>query len=320
VQEASNEHRLVEVTHELAQATDRIDAMALVKFNAPVAGAADCKKEVADLEGKVRAVEGQIYLIKNRLGADLVKFGNVDLKSLADTYVFVKTKMQGDKMTFGCFYDMVAMLDSIMDGDAEVSVFVKTAADASKKMYKNAAETRTSSFFNRAAPAIFSRKGGNDIHGGTVDRLFSAVKELALWTCNSGSQGMKAQLNRELSVLFVHASESIVRQLGCGDVANIAQEYLTQFRKCYQEFINWSESFYLEIMDLSSVKPDEAWRLVLECWGAFFEALRLVRGITTGQLSVRADSMEKDRAERTALFIYTMGRAIHIQKKIIAAS
>jgi len=238
--------------------------MALVKFNPPVAGKSDCKRELADLEGKVRAVEGQIYLIKNRLGADLVKFGNVDLKSLADTYIFVKTKMPGDEMTFGCFYDMVAMLDSLMDGDAELSVFVKTGADANKSMYKNAAESRTSSSCNRAAPATFSWKGGSDIHGGTVDRLFSAVKERALWTRNGGSQGMKAQLNRELGVLFLHVSESIVRQLGYGDAATVGQEYLSQSRKCYQEFINWSESFYLVIMDLSSVKPDEAWRLVLE--------------------------------------------------------
>jgi len=77
--EAINECRLLEVTHELAQATGRIEAMALVKVNAPVAGAADFKKEVAYLEGKVRAVEGQIYLIKNRLGADLVKLGNVEV-------------------------------------------------------------------------------------------------------------------------------------------------------------------------------------------------------------------------------------------------
>jgi len=58
------------------------------------------------------------------------------------------------------YYDMVVMLDSLMDGDAELSVFVKTAVDASKGMYENAAESRTSSSFNRAAPAIFSRKVG----------------------------------------------------------------------------------------------------------------------------------------------------------------
>jgi len=49
LQEARHEHRLFEVTHKLAQATDRIEAMALVKFNAPVAGDAECKKEVAYL-------------------------------------------------------------------------------------------------------------------------------------------------------------------------------------------------------------------------------------------------------------------------------
>jgi len=214
----------------------------------------------------------------------------------------------------------VAMLDSLMDSDTDLSVFVKIAADASKGLYKNAAESRTSCSFNRAAPAIFARKAGSELHGGTVDRLFGAVKERSLWTRNGGSQGMKSDLNRELAVIFRHVSEAIVMQLGHGEAAIVAQEYLTQSRKCFQEFVNWSESFYLEIMDLSSVKPDEAWRLVLECWGAFFEALRAVRGVATGQLSVRANSMEKDRAERTALFIYTMGRAIHIQNEFLAAN
>jgi len=192
-------------------------------------------EEIAYLKGKVKAVEGQIYLIKNRLGADLVKFGNIDLKSLAATYVFMKTTMSGDKMTFGCFYDMVAMLDSLMDSDTELSVFVKMAADASKGLYKNVAESRTSCSFNHAASAIFARKAGSDLHGRTVDRLFGAVKERALWTWNGGSQGMKADLNRELAVIFQHVSEEIIMQLGQhGDAANIVQEYLLQSKKCYQ--------------------------------------------------------------------------------------
>ena len=68
------------------------------------------------------------------------------------------------------------------------------------------------------------------------------------------------------------------------------------------------------------MKPDEAWRLVLECWGAFFEALRAVQGVATGHLFVWAESMEKYLVERTALFIYTMGRAIHIQNEFVAAT
>ena len=73
-------------------------------------------------------------------------------------------------------------------------------------------------------------------------------------------------------------------------------------------------------MDLSSVMVDEAWSLVLECWGAFFELLRAMRGVATGQLSLRSANKDKDRAEKVSLFIYTMGRAIHIQNKFVAAS
>jgi len=70
-------------------------------------------------------------------------------------------------------------------------------------------------------------------------------------------------------------------------------------------------------VDLSNVKPDEAWRLVPECWGALFKAFRAVRGIATGQLSVRAESMEKDRAERKSPFHLYNGQQGHSHSKRI---
>ena len=323
-QEEHTTSALAAVSNDLLKATEQIKCMetALASGAGQVGGGVSTRQEMSDLSAKVRGVEGQVYLIKNRLGADLVKFGNVDLKSLADTYVWVQTTMPGDEMTYGCFFDMVALLDSLMDSDQDLDVYLKTGADSSKSLYHTTAEARTSSSFNRAAPAIFSAKmkGTVGVHGGTVERLFGAVKERTSWTRNGGSQGMKALLSRELEVQFNNVSQSIAHGLGYGAAAQVAQEFLTQSRKCYNEFVNWSESFFLEIMDLSSVKPDEAWRLVLECWGAFFGSLRAVRGVATGQLSLRSANKDKDRAEKVALFIYTMGRAIHIQNEYIAAS
>ena len=46
--------------------------MGLASATAHVGGDAKSKKEIAYLEGKVKAIEGQNYLIKNRPGADLV--------------------------------------------------------------------------------------------------------------------------------------------------------------------------------------------------------------------------------------------------------
>jgi len=71
-QEARNASRLISVTNELIKATDKIEAMELASVNAHVGDDAGSKKEIAYLEGKVKAVEGQIYLIQNSLGADLV--------------------------------------------------------------------------------------------------------------------------------------------------------------------------------------------------------------------------------------------------------
>ena len=73
-------------------------------------------------------------MIKNRLVADLVKFGNFDLKSLADTYVWVQTTMPGDEMMYDCFYNLVALLESLMDSDTDLDVFLKTGADSSKSL------------------------------------------------------------------------------------------------------------------------------------------------------------------------------------------
>jgi len=66
-QETRNVNRLVAVTNMLAKATDKIEVMELASVKALVGGDTESKKEVAYLEGKVKGVEGQIYLIKKRL-------------------------------------------------------------------------------------------------------------------------------------------------------------------------------------------------------------------------------------------------------------
>jgi hypothetical protein len=93
-QEVHTTNALASVSNDLIKATDQIKVMelALASGAGQVGGGALTRQEMSDLGARVKGVEGQLYLIKNRLGADLVKFGNVDLKSLADTYVWVQIK------------------------------------------------------------------------------------------------------------------------------------------------------------------------------------------------------------------------------------
>ena len=74
--EAHTTNALAAVSHDLARATEQLKVMELAIANGAgqVGGGAMERQEITDLGAKVKGVEGQIYLIKNRLGADLVKF------------------------------------------------------------------------------------------------------------------------------------------------------------------------------------------------------------------------------------------------------
>jgi len=53
---------------------------------------------------------------------------------------------------------------------------------------------------------------------------------------------------------------------------------------------------------LSEVTEAEAWTLVLECWGAFFEALRRDRAVATNNLSLHAMNEKSAQTKRTVIY------------------
>ena len=59
----------------------------------------------------------------------------------------------------------------------------------------------------------------------------------------------------------------------------LATEYLMDSRSCYTSFMSWTESFYIEIKEISDVTEQEACALILQCWGAFFGELRKIRSV-----------------------------------------
>ena len=300
---------------------DRVEELEMLK-NAPTDPVVD--KEAGAVEALKEALsrqEDEIYLLKNRLGSDCVKFGSVNLRSLADTYIFVNTEMTEANTSFGCFFDLVALMDSVMDSGTGMSEFLKNSADSRKIDHKSVAEARTCSSFNRTTPTIFTGAGNTAlIQAGTVDRLFSAVKKRDCWTSVGGSQGIKRVLEREIQISSSTILSAIDMEFKNGKAGSVAKEFLEQSKRCFQEFVNWSESFFLEIVALSEVTEEEAWILVLECWGAFFEALRRVRAVATNNLSLHAMTEKSARTKRTALFIYTMGRAIQVQNEFVEAN
>ena len=125
-----------------------------------------------------------------------------------------------------------------------------------------------------------------------------------------GSQGIKRLLKTEIQISSSTILASMDMEFKNGKVGAVARKFLEQSKRCFQEFVNWSESFFLEIVALSEVTEAEAWTLVLECWGAFFEALCRVRAVAANNLSLHTMNEKSACSKRTALFIYTMGRAV----------
>jgi hypothetical protein len=145
-----------------------------------------------ELQESLAKQDDEIYLLKSRLGSDSVQFGSVNLKSLADTYLFVNSEMTESNTSFGCFFDLVALMDSVMDSGTGMTEYLKNSSDSRKIDHNTVAEARTASSFNRTTPTIFTGSGNTTlIQAGTIDRLFSAVKKRDCWTSVGGSQGLK---------------------------------------------------------------------------------------------------------------------------------
>jgi len=94
---------------------DRVEELEMFKDDRDVTVVEKDEASLEELKEALGKQEDEIYLLKNRLGSDCVKFGSVNLRSLADTFIFVNTKMTEVNTLFGCFFDLVALMDSVMD-------------------------------------------------------------------------------------------------------------------------------------------------------------------------------------------------------------
>ena len=84
---------------------DRVEELEMVKDDHSVM-VVEKKDDVVEelLKEALGKQEDEIFLLKNRLGSDCVKFGSVNLRSLEDTFIFVNTEMMEVNTSFGCFF------------------------------------------------------------------------------------------------------------------------------------------------------------------------------------------------------------------------
>jgi len=122
---------------------DRDEELEMLKDDRSITVVEKDEASLEELKEALGKQEDEIYLLKNWLGSDCVKFGSVNLRSLADTFIFVNTKMTEVNTSFGCFFDLVALMDSVMDSGTGMSEFLKKSADSRKIDHKSVAEART---------------------------------------------------------------------------------------------------------------------------------------------------------------------------------
>ena len=265
------------------------------------------RKDIAKLEFK-------LALMESRVGAQTIKFGNISLQSLADAELFVNDKVPS--FSYGCFFDLVALLDSLRDTTTTEKSYLESEYNAQKTKFVSVDEASTSASFLHVAPLVFCGSStSSDSKYGSIERSLPHVKTRDHWVSLGGMEGMKRQLEEEVLSKVGSILEEIPMTLGDSEGASLAKSYLMASQTCFHKFVNWTETFYQELLGTSQATEKEAWMLILHCWMAFFTDLRQIRMSCANLSPGRHEVGTAGRTRIVARYIWTMGRAIALQNE-----
>ena len=273
---------------------------------------------VEEVNNKLASIDFELTLMKSRLGERNLQFGSIDLPSEADTLLFVCDHLPIP--SYGCFFDFVALLDSLRDTQTTISEYASQEHAAQKSKFLSTAEVSTSASFVHIAPLCFAgTKPESTGNYGTVEKGLPRIKDRAMWQDESGRFGLAKKLDREIQAKVTALEKEIDANLGNSKGAELARKYLFASQKCWEKLFVWTEKIYQEMASVDKIEPAEAWNLVLHCWMAFFEDLRDERvacsGVSIGQSELDSD----ERKEVVARYIWTMGKAIYVQNEYVDA-
>ena len=144
-------------------------------------------------------INNKMILMDVRIVSQCLQFGNTTLQSLEDTGPFVNDQVKS--CLFGCFFDLIALMDAPRDTNIDEETFVKSLYNAEKVQFASILEVSTSASFLHITPICFCKAGKQDsgaIHG-SVDKMLHLVKERHLWCHQGGLLGIKRDLQREIT-------------------------------------------------------------------------------------------------------------------------
>ena len=213
-------------------------------------------------------IEFKIALLESRVGAQTLRFGSITLKSLVDAELFINDHVPS--FSYGCFFDLVALLDSLRDTTTTEKSFLESEYNAQKTKFVSVDEASTSASFLHVAPLVFcGNSSSTDSKYGSIERSLPHVKSRDHWVSLGGMEGMKRQLEEEILSKVGSILEEIPMTLGDSKGADLAKQYLLASQTCFNKFVNWTETFFQELLGNSQVTEKEAWSLILHCWMAF---------------------------------------------------
>jgi hypothetical protein len=100
-------------------------------------------------------VEYQMTLIESRLGQSVLDFGSILLQSYQDTCLFTNDHIKSN--SFGCFFDLMALLNSPRDTNTDEKSFLESLYNAQKTKFISISEVSTSTSFLHVTPLCFCK-------------------------------------------------------------------------------------------------------------------------------------------------------------------
>ena len=266
------------------------------------------------VRSNMASLEFKLALLESRVGAQTLKFGSISLQSLVDTELFVNDHVPS--FSYGCFFDLVALLDSLRDTTTTEKSFLESEYNAQKTKFVSVDEASTSASFLHVAPLVFCGNNSSaDSKYGSIERSLPNVKSREHWVSLGGMEGMKRQLEEEVASKVGSILEEIPMTLGESKGAYLAKSYLQSSQNCFHKFVTWTETFFQELLGNSQVTEKEAWILILHCWMAFFSDLRQIRMSCSNLSPGRYEAGSEGRTKIVARYVWTMGRAISLQNE-----
>jgi hypothetical protein len=159
-------------------------------------------------ETSFESLKADLVLMENRLGAESITFGDITLSSCADTLLFITDAMAPDIMSYSYNYDLMALLDAVVDPNKGFDQQIKEEFEAKRAEYTSVREATTSASFSHIDPLVLGGAKNSHSHG-SMDRMFGAVKNRSDWSSQGGTLGLKRYLDAEVSNFSKAASQAI---------------------------------------------------------------------------------------------------------------